>query len=251
MEVHARHTGFRAGLDPDRPEVGAPEPRTFGTDQARSPAGRTVPGQAPIDPPGVYALEGVDGCRPGDAAPALALIVDEITNAGQRDWWGSHSLTTDTVSGLRVLLITVLVVNQLLSMGQDRQRSHAVGAQAAIVVAQAEQSAGAVSSVTGGSGDRGAASDLFGRYMMMLLTSTPVFIEDPVGRRFLEQAQDLGAVMGDTLELAKRSTGGAAVPGDRLDDAMQQLRSAAAPLLQPLKPEVRQSIDRIGRTTEK
>jgi hypothetical protein len=181
----------------------------------------------------------------------VALIVGEITNAGQRGWWGSHSLTTDTVSGLLVLLITVLVVNQLLSIRQDRQRSHAVGAQAAIVVAQAEQSAGAVSSVAGGSGDRGAASEDFRTYMMMLLISAPVFIEDPVGRRFLEQAQDLGAVMGDTLELAKRSTGGAAVPGDRLDDAMQQLQSAAAPLLQPLNPKVRQSIRRLGRTTEK
>jgi hypothetical protein len=180
----------------------------------------------------------------------VALIVGEVTNAGLRDWWGSHALTTDTVSGLLVLLITVLVVNQLLSMRQDRQRSGVVGAQAAIVVAQAEQSAGAVSSVTGGSGDRGAASDHFGRYMTMLLISAPVFIDDPVGRRFLEQAEDLGAVMGDTLELAKKSTGGAAVPGD-LDDALQQLQSAAAPLLQPLPPAVRQSLDRIGRTTEK
>ena len=181
----------------------------------------------------------------------VALIVGEITNAGQRDWWGSHSLTTDTVSGLLVLLITVLVVNQLINLRQDRQRSHAVAAQAAIVVAQAERSAGAVSSVAGGSGDRGAASEDFRTYMMMLLISAPVFIGDPVGRRFLEQAQDLGAAMGRTLELAKRSTGGAGGPGDGLDDAMRQLQSAAAPLLQVLSPEVRDSIQRIGRTTEK
>jgi len=41
----------------------------------------------------------------------VALIVGGITNAAQRGWWGSHSLTTDTVSGLLVLSITVLVVN--------------------------------------------------------------------------------------------------------------------------------------------
>ena len=41
----------------------------------------------------------------------VALIVGEITNAAQRGWWESHSLTTDTVSGLLVLSITVLVVN--------------------------------------------------------------------------------------------------------------------------------------------
>jgi hypothetical protein len=180
-----------------------------------------------------------------------ALIVGEITNAAQRHWWGSHSLTTDTVSGLCVLLITILVVNQLINLRQDRQRSHAVAAQAAIVAAQAAQSARAVSSMTGGSGDRHAASEDYRTYMLMLLISAPVFIDDPAARRFLEQAQNLGGVMTNTLELAHRSTDGAAVGGDALDDAVKQLQSAAAPLLQLLSPEVRDSIQRIGRTAER
>jgi hypothetical protein len=181
----------------------------------------------------------------------VALIVGEITNAAQRRWWGSHSLTTDTVSGLLVLLITVLVVNQLISMRQDRQRSHAVAAQAAIVEAQAAESAGAVSSVIGGSGDRHAASEGYRTYMLMLLISAPVFIDDPVALRFLEKAQDLGGVMTGALELARSSTDGAAVPGDRLEDAVQQLKSAAAPLVQLLSPGARDSIQRIGRSAEK
>jgi hypothetical protein len=182
----------------------------------------------------------------------VALIVGEITTAAQRGWWGSHSLTTDTVSGLLVLLITVLVVNQLISMRQDRQRSHAVAAQAAIVEAQAVQSAGApVSSVIGGSGDRHAASEGYRTYMLMLLISAPVFIDDPVALRFLEKAQDLGGVMTGALELARSSTDGAAVPGDRLEDAVQQLKSAAAPLVQLLSPGARDSIQRIGRSAEK
>src|SRR5215475_6580959 len=180
-----------------------------------------------------------------------ALIVGEISNAGQRHWWGSHSLTTDTVSGLLVLLITVLVVNQLINLRQDRQRSHVVAAQAAIVVAQAAQAAGAVSSVIGGSGDRHAASDADRTYMLMLLISAPVFIDDPAARSFLAQAQDLGGEMTRTLALAHSSTDGAAGPGDRLDDAMQQLQSAAAPLLQLLRPEVRDSIQRIAQSAEK
>jgi len=181
----------------------------------------------------------------------VALIVGEITNAAQRNWWGSHSLTTDTVSGLLVLLITVLVVNQLLNLRQDRQRSHAVAAQAAIVMAQAAQSAGAVSSAIGGSGNRHAAADADRTYMLMLLISAPVFIDDPVARSFLEQAQDLGAEMTRTLAQTHRSTDGAAAPGDRLDHAMQQLQSAAAPLLQLLSPKVRDSIQRIGRSARK
>jgi hypothetical protein len=180
----------------------------------------------------------------------LGLIVSSLTDAHVRGWWDSHSLTTDTVAGLLVLLITILVVNQLLNLRQERQRSLAVAAQTAIMVAQAAQSAKAISSVAGGSGDRNAASDGFWRYMTMLLISTPVFINDPPARHFLEQAQQLGAVMARTLALISRSKGGAGVPCDRLDDAMQQLQSAAASLLQPLSPEIRDSIERIGQTAD-
>jgi hypothetical protein len=67
----------------------------------------------------------------------LALVTAELTDARQRRWWAARPLTTDTVAGLLVLLVTVLVVNQLL----NRQRGHAVAAQAAIMVTQAARSA--------------------------------------------------------------------------------------------------------------
>ena len=149
-----------------------------------------------------------------------------------------------------MLLVTVLVVNQLLNRRQARQRGQAVAAQAAIVAAQAARSAKAVSSVIGGSGDRGAASDGFRTYMMTLLIGAPVLIGDPVARHFLEQAQYLGGVMARTLAALDKSPEGATVPGDRLEEAMQQLQSAAAPLLELLSPEVRDSIQRIGQTAE-
>ncbi len=180
----------------------------------------------------------------------LALVVGELADAGQRRWWAAHPLATSTVSGLLVLLVTVLVVNQLLNRRQGRQRGHAVAAQAAVMVAQAARAAKAVSSVIDGSGDRGVASDGFRTYMMMLLVSAPVLIDDSVARRFLEQAQYFGAVMARTLALIDRPAGGAAVPGDTLDNAVQQLQSAAAPLLQLLSPAVRDSIQSIARTAE-
>jgi len=198
----------------------------------------------------------VSGRLLGWAAAGLAmlimvtLVVGEVTDAGQRRWWAARPLTTDTVAGLLVLLVTVLVVNQLLNRRQARQRGHAVAAQAAIVVAQAARAARAVSSVIGGSGDRGAASDGFRTYMMMLLTGAPVLIDDPVARRFLEQAQYLGGVMARTLAAIDKSPDGAAVPGDGLDDAVQQLQSAASPLLSLLSPGMRDSIQRIGWTAE-
>ena len=87
--------------------------------------------------------------------------------------------------------------------------------------------------------------------MLMLFISAPVFINDPVARRFLEQAQDFGGEMTRTLALAHGSADGAAGPGGRLDDAMQQLQSAAAPLLQLLSPKTRDSLQRIGQSAEK
>ena len=181
----------------------------------------------------------------------LALIIGEITDAAQRSWWGAHSLTTDTVSGMLVLLITILVVNQLLNMRQDRQRGQAVAAEAAIIEAQAGRAAKAVSSVIDGSGDRATASDTYRTYMVMLLIGGPVLIDDPVARNFLERAQNLGGVMTRTLAIIDKSPHGAAVPSDGLDDAVQQIQSAAAPLLRLLSPRVRDSMQRIGSTAEK
>jgi hypothetical protein len=180
----------------------------------------------------------------------VALVVGELTDAGQRRWWAVHPLTTDTVAGLLVLLVTVLVVNQLLNRRQARQRGHAVAAQAAILVAEAVRSAGAVSSVIKGSDDRAAASDGFRTYTMMLLIAAPVLMDDPVARHFLEQAQYLGGVMARALAITGRPPDGAAVPGEVLDDAVRQLQSAAAPFLQLLSPGMRDSIQRIGQTPE-
>lgn len=180
----------------------------------------------------------------------LGLVATELADAGQRRWWAARPLTTDTVSGLLVLLITVLVVNQLLNLRQARQRGHAVAAQAAIVVAQASRSVSAVSAVIGGSGDQDAASDGFRTYMMILLVSAPVFINDPVARNFLEDAQRLGGVMARDLAALDKSKGGAAPPANGLNDAVRRLGRSADPLMQLLSPEIRDSIQGIGQTSE-
>ena len=180
----------------------------------------------------------------------LALVAGELIDAGQRRWWAARPLTSDTVAGLLVLLITVLVVNQLLIRRQNRQRGHAVAAQAAIMAAQAARSAQAVSALLDGSGDRDAASDGFRTYMLILLTGAPVLINDPIARHFLEQAQYLGGQMARILAAIDKSPKGAAGPDDGLQDAVRQLQSAAAPLLQLLTPGVRDSIARIGQTAE-
>jgi hypothetical protein len=168
---------------------------------------------------------------------AWGLVVAEIDDTGMRHWWSSHALTTDTVSGLLVLLITLLVVNQVVRRRQLRDRSQAVAAQAAIMMAQADRASTAVSSALDGSGERGNASDEFRTYMMMLLVGAPVLIDGRVSRSFLEQAQRLGGEMARVLTTMTRAHGSEhapKAPDARLNAAIAQLRTAAAPLLQPL-----------------
>jgi hypothetical protein len=165
------------------------------------------------------------------------LVAAEIDDVGMRHWWSGHALTTDTVSGLLVLLITLLVVNQVVRRRQLRDRSQAVAAQAAIMMAQADRASKAVSAVLDGSGDRNSAADEFRTYMMMLLVGAPVLIDGRLSRAFLEQAQRLGGEMARvlaTMARAHRSEHAPTAPDARLNQATARLRSVAAPLLQPL-----------------
>jgi hypothetical protein len=127
---------------------------------------------------------------------AAGLVIADILDTGFRHWWAAHALTTSTVTGLLVLLITFEVADQVVRMRQRRDRSRAVAAQAAILLAQAARTSHAVSAALDGSGERDAASDELRTYMMMLLVGAPVLIDDRLSRRFLEQAQHLAAELG-------------------------------------------------------
>ena len=112
-----------------------------------------------------------------------------------RRWWDGHALTTDTVSGLLVLLITLLVVDQVVRLRQLNARARAVAAQAAIIMTQAGRTLSAVNQATAKGAhdsDRDAANDQLRTYMMMLLVGAPVLIDAQVSRNFLEQARVAG-----------------------------------------------------------
>jgi hypothetical protein len=110
----------------------------------------------------------------------LALVAGEIADAGKQRWWAARPFTTDTVPGLLVLLITVLVVNQLLISRQARQRGHAVAAQAAIMTAQANWLGQSPVMRNQRTGRPRCRVRWFRTYMMMLLTDAPVLIDDPL-----------------------------------------------------------------------
>jgi hypothetical protein len=173
------------------------------------------------------------------------LVIVEITDTAMRRWWSGHALTTDTVSGLLVLLITVLVVDQVVRLRQINNRARAVAAQAAIIMTQAGRALSSVSqAVAQGAddSDRDAASGEVRTYMMMLLVGAPVLIDAQVSRNFLEQAQTVGGLMALSLGMPPKSSGPAPSKDARLDDAVQRLRTASAPLLQALDPETQAAV---------
>jgi hypothetical protein len=168
----------------------------------------------------------------------LAFIVLDLTDENFRRWWSTRAFTTDTVAGVLVVLITVLVVNQLLRIRQLRDRSRATAAQAAIVLSQAVRATRAVSAL-GDSGDRDAAADEVRTYMTMVLIAAPILIDVRTPRAFLEKAQHLGGQLAHVLGTSARRSRRAALPSTVLDQALDGLRAAADPLLALLSDEDR------------
>ena len=173
------------------------------------------------------------------------LVILDITDEAMRRWWAGHALTTDTVSGLLVLLITLLVVDQVVRLRQLNSRAQAVAAQAAIIMTQAGRALNAVTQATAKGAhdtDRDAASSEVRTYMMMLLVGAPVLIDAQVSRNFLEQAQIVGGLMALSVGMTAKSSSQTASKDARLDDAVQRLRTASTPLLQVLDPETQAAV---------
>jgi len=173
---------------------------------------------------------------------ACVLVILDLTDAGLRRWWDGHALTTDTVAGLLVLMITVLVVDQVVRLRQGNSRARAVAVQVAILMTQANRASQAVSQVLAGSGDRDMAGEEFRTYTMMLLAVAPILIDAKTSRNFPEQAQHLDGEMAWALSVLATASGQERFSATRLDDAIQALKSASTPLLQNLTPEMQSAV---------
>ena len=175
----------------------------------------------------------------------VVLVILDINDRSMRRWWDGHALTSDTVSGLLVLLITLLVVDQVVRLRQLNSRARAVAAQAAIIMSQAGRTLSAVTQAVAqgaNDGDRDAANDELRTYMMMLLVGAPVLIDAQLSRTFLEQAQIVGGLMAVSLGVTAKSSDGPAAKDARLDGAVKKLRTASKPLLQVLDPETQAAV---------
>jgi hypothetical protein len=183
----------------------------------------------------------------GAAAVALVacvLVILDLTDAGVQRWWDDHALTTDTIAGLLVLLITVLVVDQVVRLRQGNSRARAVAIQVAILMTQADIASRAVSQFLAAAGDRDMAYEEFRTYTMMLLSVGPVLIDARTSRNFFERAEDLDAAMARALSVLAAAPGQEKFLAARLDDTLQALKSASTPLLQNLTPDLQSAVRR-------
>ncbi len=161
------------------------------------------------------------------------LIILDLSDGAFRRWWSARAFTTDAIAGILVVLITVLIVNQALGLRQQRERLRATAAHAAMLLSQAIRATGAVSAYHT-SGDRTVAGDELRTYMIMLMIGAPILIDTKAPRAFLEHAQRLGGML---VRVRQAESDGSlrGVPSDaQLDEALQQLKLAAAPLLAKL-----------------
>jgi len=170
----------------------------------------------------------------------LVLVGLDIGDGPVHRYWSRHSFTSSVLSGVLVLLLTLLIIDRVTRMRQLKNQSRAMGAQAAVIVAQATRTADAIAKAAPSPEDRDEASDELRTYAQMLLTSAPLLIDARVTRTFLETAQHTAAQLFRALRQSENGTG-QDVKG-QLDDELAQLREAAAPLLTALNQEQRAAV---------
>lgn len=170
----------------------------------------------------------------------IVAVVLDITDSTVRSFWSRHSFTSSVVSGLLVLLLTVLIVDRVNTMRKIRGQSRAVGVQAAVIAAQAGRAADAIRRPAQSDEEREESAQELRTYMLMLLTSAPVLIEAPRSRAFLEVAQQTA---GELLSaLRARAADESVDVAPRVDAALEQLNEAAGPVVVTLDREERAAV---------
>lgn len=168
-----------------------------------------------------------------------ALVVLDISDRAVHQYFSRHAFTSSVLSGVLVLLLTLLIVDRVIRTRQLKNQSRAIGAQAAIIVAQANRTVDAVARASPSAEDREQASDELRTYTQMLLISAPLLIDASVSRTFLETAQRMAAQLFRALQAGDEKVEHTKT---QLEHAAEQLRKAAAPLLQVLSSEQRAAV---------
>ena len=171
-----------------------------------------------------------------------ALVVLDISDGSVHRYLSAHSFTSSVLAGLLVLLLTVLIVDRVIRIRQLKNQSRAVGAPAALIVAQASRTVDAVTGAALSAEDRDEASGEVRAYTQLLLSSAPLLVDARVPRAFLEAAQHVAAELFRALRAGDEKV---EATKTQLDRAVEQLRAAAAPLLKALSSEQRAAISQL------
>jgi hypothetical protein len=170
----------------------------------------------------------------------VVAVVLDITDASVRDFWSRHSFSSSVVSGLLVLLLTVLFVDRVNRARKVKAQSRAIGVQAAVIVAQAGRAADAITRPSPSDDDRDEAAQELRTYMQMLLTSAPILIEARDSRAFLEVAQQTAGELFRALRV--RGADQTADVSLRVNAAVEQLHAVSAPVVVELNREERAAV---------
>ena len=171
-----------------------------------------------------------------------ALVVLDISDGSVHRYLSRHSFTSSVLAGALLLLLTVLIVDRVIRVRQLKNQSRAVGAPAALIVAQAGRAVDAITRAALSAEDRDEASGELRTYTQMLLTSAPLLIDANGPRAFLEAAQHVAAELFRALHAGDEKV---EPTKTQLDHAVEQLGAAAAPLLSALSSEQRAAISQL------
>jgi hypothetical protein len=166
------------------------------------------------------------------------LVVLDLSDASVHRYWSNHAFTASVLSGVLVLLVTVLIVDRVTHGRQVRNQSRVIAAQAAIIAGQAERTVDAVKAASKSKEDKDSAAEELRTYTQMLLTSAPVLIDAQLPRAFLETAQRFAGQLYRAVRDGRVDS--------RLDSSLEDLRAAAAPLLQALNTQQRVAVTTVA-----
>lgn len=159
----------------------------------------------------------------------VSLVATDLWAPAIQRFWNRHSLTSSVVSGVLVLAVTALVVDEVIARRQRKERAVSVAVQALIVYGQARRVWHSIVA-DGGPDVAGEPSQELRTLAGMLLTASPSLFDDPDARLFLEATERFSAAAVQLLAAARRE-GTAAATGGPLASAMGQMQTAVSPML--------------------
>jgi hypothetical protein len=162
-------------------------------------------------------------------AAVIAAIVTDLAIPSVGGWWDRHSLIGSLAGSALILAFTVLVVDEVLSRRQIRDRNRVAAVQALIVYTQVLQTEKAVMAAP----DERANADVAGEVRALgsaLLIAAPALFDDPEARDFMDQAERFSALL-VRIGLNRPGQDISDAARERLSTAKDAMSAAVQPLL--------------------